>query len=133
MVGDIKQSIYKFRGAEPSLFSTLRREFPDISEADGSDTATIFMSNNFRCDQSVINFTNLICSTIFKQIGGCVDYTRGDDLVFSKKPESDLGEKVRVSVISILADDLQNVFLPDHVPDRVTCRVRAFLPFFLSS
>ena len=117
MVGDIKQSIYKFRGAEPSLFSTLRREFPDISEADGSDTATIFMSNNFRCDQSVINFTNLICSTIFKQIGGCVDYTRGDNLVFSKKPESDLGEKVRVSVISIPTSRKQDSDSEDATAD----------------
>lgn len=111
MVGDIKQSIYKFRGAEPSLFSSLRKEFPDISEAHNSDAATIFMSNNFRCDKNVIDFTNLVCSTIFKQIGGCVEYTKGDDLVFSKispkSEDSDLGntqeiaDKVKVSVISI--------------------------------
>ena len=101
MVGDIKQSIYKFRGAEPSLFSSLRKTFPDISKADDSNTATIFMSNNFRCDKSVIDFTNLVCSTVFKQIGGCVDYTEGDDLVFSKKSDTPLTEKVKVNVISI--------------------------------
>ena len=120
MVGDIKQSIYKFRGAEPSLFSSLRKEFPDISEADNSNTATIFMSNNFRCDKNVIDFTNLVCSSIFKQIGGCVEYTKGDDLEFSKKKPKqtdenkaentednkadntvDIANKVEVSVISI--------------------------------
>ena len=67
MVGDIKQSIYKFRGAEPSLFSSLRKDFPDISLSDNSDTATIFMSNNFRCDKCVIDFTNLICSEILSR------------------------------------------------------------------
>ena len=101
MVGDIKQSIYKFRGAEPSLFSSLRKEFPDISMSQDSNTATIFMSNNFRCDKSVINFTNLVCSAIFRQIGGCVDYEDGDNLVFSKKCNSPLNEKVKVSVISM--------------------------------
>ena len=101
MVGDIKQSIYKFRGAEPTLFSDLRKAFPDISKADESDTATIFMSNNFRCDESVIDFTNLVCSSIFKQIGGTVEYTKGDDLVFSKKSDTPFKEKVNVSVISI--------------------------------
>ena len=101
MVGDIKQSIYKFRGAEPSLFSSLRKSFPDISEADDSNTATIFMSNNFRCDKSVIDFTNLVCSTIFKQMGGCVEYTDGDDLVFSKKSDPLTSPKVNVSVISM--------------------------------
>ena len=101
MVGDIKQSIYKFRGAEPSLFSSLRKEFPDISKSENSDTATIFMSNNFRCDSCVIDFTNLICSAIFRQIGGCVDYTDGDNLVFSKKSDASLAEKVQLSVISL--------------------------------
>lgn len=101
MVGDIKQSIYKFRGAEPSLFSSLRKEFPDISNSNDSDTATIFMSNNFRCDKYVIAFTNLICSEIFRQIGGCVDYTEGDNLVFSKKSSTPLEEKVKIDVISI--------------------------------
>ena len=101
MVGDIKQSIYKFRGAEPSLFSSLRKSFPDISVANDSDTATIFMSNNFRCDKSVIDFTNLVCSTVFKQMGGCVEYTDGDDLVFSKKSDSEINTKVNVSVITL--------------------------------
>lgn len=116
MVGDIKQSIYKFRGAEPTLFSSLRKEFPDISVADNSDTATIFMSNNFRCDKHVIDFTNLVCSCIFRQIGGCVEYTKDDDLVFSKITDKSQNEdattniedkltqtvnKVKVSVISI--------------------------------
>lgn len=101
MVGDIKQSIYKFRGAEPSLFSKLRKSFPDISRSEGSSTATIFMSNNFRCDKSVIDFTNLVCSSIFKQIGGTVDYADGDNLVCSKKADAQLTEKVKVSIISL--------------------------------
>ena len=101
MVGDIKQSIYQFRGAEPTLFSDLRKSFPDISESENSSTATIFMSNNFRCDKCIIDFTNLVCSFIFRQIGGCVDYKDGDNLVFSKKCDTPLKEKVKVSVISL--------------------------------
>ena len=108
MVGDIKQSIYKFRGAEPSLFSELRRRFPDISSSDGSDTATIFMSDNFRCDKNVIDFTNLVCSTIFKQIGGCVEYAEGDNLKFSKPTEKSIFEKVKISVISTKQDKSKN-------------------------
>lgn len=103
MVGDIKQSIYKFRGAEPTLFSELRASYPDVSRSDGSDSATIFMSNNFRCDESVIDFTNLVCSKIFKTAGGCVSYQSNDDLVFTKNTVTDkyLDEKVKISVISI--------------------------------
>lgn len=102
MVGDIKQSIYKFRGAEPSLFSKYRNEFPDLLDASDSDSATIFMSNNFRCDKNIIKFTNLVCSSIFKSAGGCVNYQPGDDLVLSKKEEEtkEKDASVEVAIIS---------------------------------
>ena len=103
MVGDIKQSIYKFRGAEPTLFSSLRNAFPDVSVAKNSSAATIFMSNNFRCDECIIDFTNLVCSKIFKTAGGCVSYQDGDNLVYTKHKVTDkyLHEKVNVRVISM--------------------------------
>lgn len=85
MVGDIKQSIYGFRGAEPSLFSNYRASFENYETApDNNSGVTIFMSDNFRCDQNVIKFTNLICSRIFRACGSSVGYVAGDDLVFSK-------------------------------------------------
>ncbi|MBO7303220.1 MAG: UvrD-helicase domain-containing protein, partial [Clostridia bacterium] len=101
MVGDIKQSIYRFRGAEPSLFSNMRKSYPDLDASKSSDCATIFMSDNFRCEQSVILFTNLVCSIIFKEAGGNVDYRSGDDLKFSKDKSKSLSEKATVAVISV--------------------------------
>ena len=102
MVGDIKQSIYKFRGAEPSLFSKYRNAFPNIEKAQNSNTATIFMSDNFRCDKNIINVTNLICSNIFKNAGGCVSYVDGDDLVFSKAPkETEDNKRISVNIIHV--------------------------------
>ena len=101
MVGDIKQSIYRFRGAEPSLFSNMRKSYPDLDLSKNSNYATIFMSDNFRCDESVILFTNLVCSIIFKQAGGNVDYRSGDDLKFSKDKSKSLSEKANIAVISV--------------------------------
>lgn len=105
MVGDIKQSIYGFRGAEPKLFSNYRNTFPDhdTPEAENSDTATIFMSENFRCNQSVIDFTNLVCGRIFSACTESLNYQKKDDLVFSKKEEtakSPHAPIVQVTVIS---------------------------------
>ena len=88
MVGDVKQSIYGFRGSEPSLFMDYRRNFAEIDpykdDLPKKDDCTIFMSSNFRCDQTVINFANAVCSYIFKTSKGSIDYTDGDDLVFAK-------------------------------------------------
>lgn len=101
MVGDIKQSIYGFRGAEPSLFAKYRADF-SRPESGGE---TIFMSENFRCDKSVIDFVNLVCGRIFPACGESIGYTREDDLVFGKgAPEGFLPEQVSVVVLTAPED-----------------------------
>lgn len=90
MVGDIKQSIYCFRDAEPSIFASYRAKFPqydsekpdEIPESGGS---SIFMSENFRCDRGIIDFVNAVCGEIFKAFADSIGYDRStDDLRFGK-------------------------------------------------
>ena len=82
MVGDIKQSIYRFRGASPDIFMNYRDEFSDIDN-ENSSTRRIFMSDNFRCSENVISFTNFL----FKRLMGDY-YLKGDELLYSKKEEN---------------------------------------------
>ena len=92
MVGDIKQSIYGFRDAEPSLFANYRSTFSQYNEngADkNSNGIKIFMSENFRCDKNVIDFSNLVCSKIFSAFSKSIEYTSEDDLKFAKKIENE--------------------------------------------
>ena len=85
MVGDIKQSIYKFRYAEPEIFAHYRSTFID-KDAHCDDTAkgrSIFMSSNFRCNPEIIDFTNLLSGYMFKNSDG-IPYNDKDDLEFKK-------------------------------------------------
>ena len=105
MVGDIKQSIYRFRGAEPTLFSEYRHRFApidaDSSQLPGENECTIFMSENFRCDRNVIRFTNAVCSYLFQTGSPGIHYNAKDNLVFSKSvPDGYAGEKVKVVLIN---------------------------------
>lgn len=87
MVGDIKQSIYGFRGAEPTLFAKKKNAFAPLTPSDSIDTnepRTIFMSDNFRCDRGVIDFVNKIFDTVFELDKESVGYTEFDRLNFSK-------------------------------------------------
>ncbi len=59
MVGDIKQSIYRFRNAYPDIFMGYKERFPDAKE-DDSPTGKIFLKENFRCSDSIIRFVNLV-------------------------------------------------------------------------
>lgn len=84
MVGDIKQSIYRFRGAQPAVFADYRRRFPSLDEAGECREATVFMSDCFRCDKSVIDFTNAVSGDLFSSCAESIGYTHEDDLRFSK-------------------------------------------------
>ena len=90
MVGDIKQSIYGFREADPSIFANYRRRFatltPEMLEnpPKTDEGCVLFMSENFRCDQSVIAFTNLVCAYVFEACPDTIGYRPDDDLIHRK-------------------------------------------------
>ena len=84
MVGDIKQSIYRFRSAEPEIFSYYREAFDkqrDFNE--NSLGLSVFMSNNFRCDKKIIDFSNLVSDFMFTNSYG-IPYESSDELIYSK-------------------------------------------------
>lgn len=85
MVGDVKQSIYRFRGAEPAVFTGYRRAFPDFDAAtENDDAATVFMSDCFRCDENIIRFSNAVSGYLFRERAESIGYRTTDDLCFSK-------------------------------------------------
>ena len=69
-VGDVKQSIYRFRQARPDLF--LRRKDQYISQADAG--VSIELRDNFRSAPGVLTFTNYIFSQLMEKEFGGVDY-----------------------------------------------------------
>ena len=85
MVGDVKQSIYSFRGSDPTVFTEYRKAFSPF-EFDKAVPSVMFLSENFRCGKPIIDFTN----EVFKYVFGGKDripYTREDELVFGKCAE----------------------------------------------
>lgn len=104
MVGDIKQSIYSFRGADPSIFAKYRRNYPILKDDEANDPAqlseSVFMSENFRCDRHVIAFVNAVCSYLFAACGESIGYVPQDDLIFAKhEPEDYTAPTVQVRVM----------------------------------
>ena len=85
LVGDIKQSIYRFRSAEPEIFSDYRRAFSSVDEP-GEGGKSIFMSENFRCDKGVIDFSNALTDYMLENSKG-IPYQPQDRLIFAKKAD----------------------------------------------
>ena len=68
MVGDVKQSIYKFRQARPELFLEKYEKY-SIDKEQGRDLK-IKLFKNFRSRQNILDFTNLVFDNIMtKEIG----------------------------------------------------------------
>lgn len=84
MVGDIKQSIYGFRSAKPEIFAEMKGKFPKLEPGVYSPASSIFMSQNFRCDRGIIDFTNEIFDRMFGIVKDSIGYVPEDALVFSK-------------------------------------------------
>jgi ATP-dependent helicase/nuclease subunit A len=72
-VGDVKQSIYRFRGGNPKVFTAL---------AEDPAFAVLHLDRNFRSLPGVVNAVNeLFCRHMTKELGG-VDYnSEGEKLV----------------------------------------------------
>ena len=83
MVGDIKQSIYAFRGAVPDIFGRLRSSLPSADEE--KDSAVLYLTRNFRSEEPVISFANGVFDFLFPIIGDAIGYVEEDRLYTEKE------------------------------------------------
>lgn len=85
MVGDIKQSIYGFRGAEPEVFNNYRESFSkdDCGIFSSDSGQALFMSENFRSSRSVVDFVNTISGYVFKYSD--IKYEKEDELMAARE------------------------------------------------
>ena len=75
MVGDVKQSIYRFRQADPSLFMHKYQTFKtEETSNDFSNGELIVLQENFRSIKNIADLTNLIFMQIMDQNLGEIDY-----------------------------------------------------------
>ncbi|SDG74283.1 double-strand break repair helicase AddA [Roseospirillum parvum] len=63
VVGDRKQSIYSFQGADPEGFSAMRARFKARIEAAGGDFATVPLAVSFRSGRAVLEAVDAILAT----------------------------------------------------------------------
>lgn len=90
MVGDVKQSIYRFREARPDLFLTKYTKYEKISEEakderELTNDTKILLYKNFRSRQNVVNFVNKIFQDIMGKKLGEIEYNEQEYLNFAAK------------------------------------------------
>ena len=129
MVGDVKQSIYKFRQARPELFLEKYNNwemFSDNKEKEENrvydleqlnDGKKIKLFKNFRSRENILDITNIIFKDIMSKNLGDIDYTQEEYLnLGANYPEYEnlkVGEDLRkteLHIIDLKDDENQDIY-----------------------
>ena len=111
-VGDVKQCIYRFRGAKPDIF---------INKCIVSDTSKFFrLDENYRTNGEILNFVNSVFSKIMFKDFSLVDYFDTENLIGKSKAKlSDNYKSIVIDVIDSKEkdedEDEKEVFDSDKV------------------
>ena len=109
MVGDVKQSIYRFRLAEPNLFLSKYNRFTNDGEESG---LKIDLARNFRSRKEVLAGTNYLFKQIMGVNVGEIEYNEAAELVKGASyPEED------PFPIELLLVDLEKEERDEHEED----------------
>ena len=84
MVGDVKQSIYRFRLADPLLFLDRINRCRDGSRP-GSEC--IHLQSNFRSRWEILESSNLVFRSVMRASVAEISYTREEELIPGRKTE----------------------------------------------
>ena len=106
MVGDVKQSIYKFRQAMPELFLDKYNTYKNKETKAKDDNLKIQLFKNFRSRENVLDFTNLIFQDIMSNILGDIEYNQ-DEYLNLGASYSDIGQNLdtEINIIDLKEQD----------------------------
>ncbi|KRK87603.1 helicase-exonuclease AddAB subunit AddA [Lentilactobacillus sunkii] len=110
MVGDAKQSIYRFRLADPQMFINKQNTY---ALADNHNEL-ITLADNFRSAENVDNFINLIFEQIMDRQVGEIDYSEAKLQFGAKYYPDDLKADVEVMLYSAKKPLTEGPELPDE-------------------
>ena len=80
MVGDVKQSIYQFRLADPSIFIDKYNTYRSVEEAKDREGRRVLLNHNFRSSAGVIEGVNAVFAHCMSPAVGGLDYGEAEML-----------------------------------------------------
>ena len=125
MVGDVKQSIYKFRQAMPELFLNKYETYKNKKQRTEKDDLKIQLFKNFRSRDNILSFTNLIFQDIMSNILGDIEYNEKEYLNLGadySKIEQNLNTEIDVLDLSeeeLEEDEISSIEEEEEQEERI--------------
>ena len=101
-VGDVKQSIYRFRLASPELFMNLKDNLP-LCEGDFNSASQIILEKNFRSRKGVTECVNYIFSKLMTKEVGEIKYDENEYLYCGASYPETTETEVELHVLDALS------------------------------
>lgn len=123
MVGDIKQSIYKFRNASPALFLEKYREYGENDSF--GHLIRLFM--NFRSRREIVNTVNYVFRRIMSEKIGELDYTDEEYLIYGAKYYPECAEGFADTELHMISTDTEGdeLALDEEIAELDKCELEA--------
>ena len=121
VVGDIKQSIYGFRGANPANFQKKKNRYIPIADADSSKPQKIILANNFRTKAEVCEFVNFFFEAFMNDETGDIIYNSEEALIpAAKYPETEYPATELLLISSKESDESASVLEARQIAKYIT-------------
>lgn len=105
MVGDVKQSIYGFRLADPSIFLEKYRSFGEVADAADGQPRRVVLGQNFRSRAAVLDACNYLFAAVMGETVGDLAYTDKEALHLGADYYPEAGnERYKTEVLLVDAD-----------------------------
>jgi len=106
MVGDVKQSIYKFRQARPDLFYTKYNTYKLKQDKKENDDLKIQLFKNFRSRKNVLDFTNIIFENLMTEKPWEIEYNLEEYLNLGADYKEN-GQDLKIEIHAIDLADIE--------------------------
>ena len=110
MVGDVKQSIYKFRQARPQLFLEKYNTYKINPIVEEGENRKIQLFKNFRSRENILNITNMVFEEIMSKELGNIDYNEDEYLnlgaSYEKIENQNLNTEIEIIELEETDDDI---------------------------
>ena len=108
LVGDVKQSIYRFRLADPTIFLGKYRAFKPYTDAAEGEERRVILSQNFRSRPQVLLGANFVFKNIMSTEFGEMDYTEAEALhpgaAYLQEPEGEDRYRLELDALDLSGD-----------------------------
>lgn len=99
-VGDVKQSIYRFRQAMPEIFLRRKNSYDFYDKNLDNYPGKIILDKNFRSRFEILDFINFIFHQIMSKELGDMDYTKEEELHLGAQFNESNDNKISIQIIN---------------------------------